>query len=233
MDFEVDIDKMFSNFAPKKLIKVKNEIFSYWYDVAKAKSGQELRELVINIFNGKEIEYEDFSIVIYNIKKIEEVVKELGTALEDLLEKIKLDEESLNEINSVLFVDIYDMFLNYYDRNGIIISVENLVEKYRLTETEGSKAKEIYEEYVASKMGFFQWLFKEISTGLINGELTEKLKYYKFSIERAIFKDIAERILFEIENYMSIPDIDLSLANFLSENMEYINKNRVDRKSVV
>ena len=45
MDFEVDIDKMFSNFAPKKLIKVKNEIFSYWYDVAKAKSGQELREL--------------------------------------------------------------------------------------------------------------------------------------------------------------------------------------------
>ena len=218
-------------FFPNNLINIKNKVMRTWDNIDKYKSDLDLKEIIFNILQGKNISYADLSALIYNIKKVEVLVKNENLTIDILLSKINVDNENI-EIDIVgLFEDLYEAFIAYYKNEATEIQLNRLIKDFIDVNANESIKIEIYKEYLLFDGLFFKFLFLNIvKNGLIKNKWEEQLIYYGISEEREIFIDIVNEIFGQIVEYVKFGKnhIDLIISNLVDkkqlEEAKYIFK---------
>lgn len=116
-------------FFPNNLINIKNKVLRTWDNIDKYKSDLDLKKIISKILENVNISYSDFSAVIYNIKKVEVLIKNEDLAVETLLSKVKIDNKN-TEVDIIgLFEDIYEVFIAYYKNEEVEKQLNRLIDE--------------------------------------------------------------------------------------------------------
>ncbi len=207
-------------FFPNNLINIKNKVLRTWDNIDKYKSDLDLKKIISKILENVNISYSDFSAVIYNIKKVEVLIKNEDLAVETLLSKVKIDNKN-TEVDIIgLFEDIYEVFIAYYKNEEVEKQLNRLIDENIDIINNISTRIEIYKEYTLSNDSFFKFLFINIvKNGLIKNKWEEILIYYGISEEREIFLEITNKIFGQIVEYIKFnkDHIDAITSNLLEK----------------
>ncbi len=206
-------------FFPNDLINIKNKVLRTWNNIDKYKSDLDLKKIISNVVENISISYLDFSAIIYNIKKVEALLKNENISLDMFLSMIKVHKIN-NDIDIIsLFEDIYEAFISYYKDIAVEKTLCKLIERHIDINKYKSTKFEIYKEYVMSKIDFFNFTFTNVKNAMLWDKWEEKLKYYSISEEREIFYDVGSKLLKKIVDYISIKNenVDSVLSNLLDK----------------
>ena len=206
-------------FFPNDLINIKNKVLRTWDNIDKYKSDLDLKKIIFNVLENQNISYSDFSAIIYNIKKIEDLIKNENLGLDIFLSKINVDINSISIDIVGLFEDIYESFITYYKKSNIEKELNRLIEEYvDIINCDSTKIK-IYKSYTMSNNDFFNFLFNNVKNGMLWDKWEEKLKYYSISEEREIFSEFINEFLNKITDYIVLEkeNINIILSNFIDK----------------
>lgn len=206
-------------FFPNDLINIKNKVLRTWDNIDKYKSDLDLKKIIFNVLENQNISYSDFSAIIYNIKKIEDLIKNENLGLDIFLSKINVDINSISIDIVGLFEDIYESFITYYKKSNIEKELNRLIEEYvDIINYDSTKIK-IYKSYTMSNNDFFNFLFNNVKNGMLWDKWEEKLKYYSISEEREIFSEFINEFLNKITDYIVLEkeNINIILSNFIDK----------------
>lgn len=206
-------------FFPNDLINIKNKVLRTWDNIDKYKSDLDLKKIIVNVLENQNISYSDFSAIIYNIKKIEDLIKNENLKLDIFLSKINVDINSISIDIIGFFEDIYESFIIYYKNSNIEKELNRLIEEYVDIINYDSTKIEIYKNYTMSNNDFFNFLFNNVKNGMLWDKWEEKLKYYSISEEREIFSEFINEFLNKITDYIILKkeNIDIILSNFIDK----------------
>lgn len=217
MDYE---EFNFKKLFPNNLINIQNKVFRTWNNFDKYKNDLDLKKIISCVIKCKDISWLDFSAIIYNIKKVEILIKNENLVLELFLSKISIDKKNDNVDIVALFEDIYDAFIIYYKNKSIENQLKNLIKKNIEILSHTSIKMEIYREYQKNNNTFFEFLFINIiENGLKKNRWKEKLRYYSINEERYIFDEITSTIFNNIIDYIKINEefVDFILSNLIEK----------------
>ena len=206
-------------FFPNDLINIKNKVLRTWNNIDKYKSDLDLKKIISNVVENISISYPDFSAIIYNIKKIETLIKNENVELDIFLSEINV-EGNINDNEIVgLFEDIYEVFITYYNNTSIENQLNLLIKEYLNIVDSNSIKIEIYKKYAISSNTFFHFLFINIKNGLLKNKWEEHLNYYSISKEREIFYDFINEIFTKFIEYIQLrnENVDILLSNLIDK----------------
>ncbi|WP_294728695.1 hypothetical protein [Fusobacterium nucleatum] len=206
----------FKKFYPMNLEKIKNQINNFWNQALKEVRDERIFELTEKALQNKALKVNEVTILLFNIKKVDNYLMNKKIELYNFITKINFDLSEKKIKRKECIMDIYQAIVSYFNKNEVETALNIFVEDNITLEDRENEIIEVYKWYRESQKDYIVFLYDEIIKAIKNNNFKETLEKFYISEEREVFSYIMDKILLDIVSFVKFQKtyIEEILADF-------------------